>query len=53
MEASESGFAELYQRYLEICRDDGVEPMPEKALLAILKALALGEEIGEQNVTLH
>jgi hypothetical protein len=53
METGESGFDELYRRYLEICREEGIEPMPQKALAAILRALALGEEIGEQEVTLH
>jgi hypothetical protein len=52
-EASESGFRELYRRYLRICAEEGVDPMPQPALRAILLALAVGEETGERDVTHH
>ncbi len=53
MEASDDAFAELYARYRHICAEEGIEPMPQKALLAILKALALGEEIADRHATLQ
>jgi hypothetical protein len=53
MEASEDAFAELHARYRHICAEEGVEPMSQKALLAILKALALGEEIADRHGTLQ
>jgi hypothetical protein len=54
MDVADGAFVDLYRHYVQICREEGVEPMGPKALLGIiLKALAFGEEIRESGPTLH